>query len=102
MKITLFADPLKVSLVARDLERITRGSGPSLGDLNAAPVLVDWHLHWERIPVLTGVVAGHPERRDGLIMTSQLFALDLAHGGWARTMSRWYSLRSGPGVPLDG
>jgi hypothetical protein len=92
LKITLFADPLKIQLLAHDLERITRTTGPTESELYNAPVLLDWHLHWQPTPVLVGSVTGHPELRNGRVKTSQLFALDLGGGAWARTASRWYRL----------
>lgn len=92
MSATLFTSPLKLHLLAGDLEKISRGRGPSRGDLNGAPVLTDWRLRWDRVPVLFGQVSGHPELPDGPVMTSPIFAADFENGTWCRTLSRWYAL----------
>lgn len=89
---TILVNPRKLHLLAGDLERITRGWGPSTADLTGAPSLTNWRLSWERVPVLCGMVSGHPELADGLVATSQLFAGDFENGTWCRTMSRWYRL----------
>jgi hypothetical protein len=89
----MFADPFAMQLLARDLERIAQSNGPSSSDLRDAPVLNDWHVMLCQVPVLVGNVVGHPDRPNGAIVTSQLYALDYDSRAWARTMNRWYQLR---------
>ena len=86
------ADALAMHRLARDLERIACGQGPSADDLARAPVLRDWKLGWVPAPVLVGTLAGHPDVQAGLALTSQLYALDAEHSLWARTKNRWYVL----------
>ena len=88
----MFADPLKMQQLAGDLERIARGTGPTALQLENAPILMGWHVHVAQVAVLTGVAIGHPDRPDGPVTTSQLYALDYDTRLWARTMNRWYSL----------
>ena len=88
----MFADPLTMHQLARDLERIARGQGPTPAELRNAPLLTGWQVHPASTPVLVGSVTGHPERRDGAVVTSHLYALDFDHRLWARTMNRWYRL----------
>ena len=90
-----FADPLKLQKLARDLERIVRGAGPTAAELSRCPVLLDWRLDFVKVPTLVGVVTGHPDVGPGLARTSQLYALDIGGGRWARTMNNWYLLNRG-------
>lgn len=89
---TVFVDSSRVHLLAGDLDRISQGNGPSTRDLAAAPLLTNWRLHWEPMPVLVGQVSGHPILPDGYITTSLLFAADFPNGNWCRTLNRWYRL----------
>lgn len=93
MKPHMFADPVNMLLLAHDLERIASGTGPTVEDLEGGPILTDWHVMLCQVPVLVGRVAGHPDRRDGPVMTSQVYAIDYGSRTWARTMNRWYALR---------
>jgi hypothetical protein len=81
------------------LERIRRGEAPSAEELAAAPLLRFWCVVLdEPLPVLQGVVTGHPRLPDGhLVATSPILWLAPDRTA-ARTVSRWYRL----GVPLTG
>lgn len=71
-------------------------SGPVAGELDDAPLLVDWNFDTHpRLggAVLRGRVYGHPNYENGSrIMTSHLAVIDEADGAWARTLSRYYRL----------
>jgi len=90
-----FADAVQLHRLANDMERIARGAGPSVGDLARCPVMLDWKLDFIKVPVLVGIVAGHPDVGPGLARTSQLFGLDIEGGRWARTLNNWYALSRG-------
>lgn len=76
--------------VADDLERTAR-SGPSRAELQKAPVLMQWSLAQGGMPVLVGIVNGHPRLGPGPIRTSPVFHVS-DDRTWARTLSRWYRL----------
>jgi hypothetical protein len=79
--------------LARDLERIRDGSGPTPAELAQAPLVDRWRTlvtpHGLR---LTGAVYD-PHRFGGGATTliSQLWAAD-SNGRWVRTLSRFYRL----------
>jgi hypothetical protein len=76
-----------------DIGRIIIGTGPSDMDLLGAPLLDNWcALLVDGHCCLSGRVEGHPIRRDGLVVTSQLCAIDSPHFVWARTAGRFYRL----------
>lgn len=91
----ILANPAKLRCLADDLERISRGEGPSANDLARCPVLVKWRLHWRPATVLRGMVAGHQSAGPGPVETSLLFALDPDGGHCARTLNNWYLLKQG-------
>lgn len=68
-------------------------AGPGKADLANAPALEQWRalLGAGGMPVLWGVVTGHPQIGADFMTTSRLIAIDAAMG-WARTVSRWYRL----------
>lgn len=81
----------KLEALAMDLKRISEGSGPTLDELENAPLL-DFYAMTERpMYCLKGQVYGHPILGDGQIYTSQIFALNTPQR-WARTLTRWYRL----------
>jgi hypothetical protein len=74
--------------------RIDAGEAPTAADLADAPVLSDWKIGVDGrgLPLLIGVVIGHPRIADGHIAyTSTLIRID-AGASWARTVSRYYRL----------
>ena len=77
--------------LADDLERIASGTGPTLEELDAAPMLGSWRMTERWSIGLAGHVTAHPRLPSGPIMTSELWALQ-PEEGWARTFSRWYRL----------
>lgn len=68
-------------------------AGPSEADIATAPVLSDWMPAISPFAhvILVGEVVGHPILGARSITTSQLIAIH-PEAGWARTVSRWYSL----------
>ena len=89
--------------LADDLERIADGTGPTLEELDAAPVLGSWRMAQRWSVALAGHVSAHPRLGSGPITTSELWALQ-PHEGWARTFSRWYRLgkQQQPEPPPEG
>jgi hypothetical protein len=85
----------RLQRLADDLAGIVAGTGPSKADLDKAVLLRNFRVTERLVPCLRGLAYGHPELDTGLIMTSQLYALD-PEGRWARTLSRYYRL-----MPLD-
>jgi hypothetical protein len=81
----------RFSDLAEDLAMITVGQGPSQAELDAAPVLQDWHLTPEMGLALVGRVEGHPVLGSRWIRTSQLHYFDELRS-FARTLSRYYRL----------
>ncbi len=79
--------------LADDLEKLAQGNWPSIHENPDAPFLEQRRLAVRPVPILVGLVSGHPIlpgiRRE--IITSELVALS-ARLGWARTRSRWYRL----------
>ena len=89
----------RLRTLARDLKRLLNGT-PTLVD--DAPVIDHWQLALRQEPCLAGTVAGRPlgvGGSDRITVTSGPLFLD-AHGGYARTLSRWYRL--GLKRPGDG
>jgi hypothetical protein len=80
-----------IERLATDLGRIRRGEGPTLEELNRAPILSDWRPAVRVSPALAGSVSGHPLVAAGPAVTSQLFVLD-EELGYVRTLNRWYRL----------
>lgn len=68
-------------------------AGPSDTDIANAPILSDWMPAISPFAhvILVGEVVGHPILGKRSITTSQLIAIH-PEAGWARTVSRWYSL----------
>jgi hypothetical protein len=97
----LGSDPVALHALASDLERIARGQAPTEASLAGSPRLRYWRLGTVRVPVLIGLVEGHPNAGPGLIKTSPLAAIDMENGTWARTLNRWYSLTQ-PANGFDG
>jgi|APMI01.1.fsa_nt_gi hypothetical protein len=75
--------------LADDMEAIEEGVAPTEQDLMSAPVLTGWSQLPQQVPVIAGIVAGHPSLQN-FIMTSQVYASD--GRTWVRTLSRWYRL----------
>lgn len=86
--------------LARALELVASGHGPTLEELAAAPVLSHWRVvAGPPSHALRGSVTGHPILGDcAEMLTSDLVFLDETHR-IARTVSRWYRLDE-PG-PLE-
>lgn len=83
--------------LADDIEAIEDGAAPTEEDLLTAPTLTGWARLPQQVPVIAGLVAGHPSV-DGFMTTSQVFASD--GRSWARTLSRWYRLDD-PAIPTQ-
>jgi hypothetical protein len=83
--------PERLWELAEDLAIIKVGQGPSNAELDAAPVITDWHLAPEMGLVLVGRVEGHPDLGSRWIRTSQLYHFDELRS-FARTLSRYYRL----------
>jgi hypothetical protein len=80
------------SALAEDLSRVHQGLGPSPADLSDAPVITNWAVGMDLVPVLYGSVVGHPVIGDGhRVLTSPLWLFDPVTG-WARTQSRFNRL----------
>lgn len=76
-----------------DVRNILDGSRPLETELAGAPTLDKWcAIVVEGHCRLAGQVTDHPLRRNGLIVTSALCAIDSPHFRWARTASRFYRL----------
>ena len=69
------------------------GAVPDLSALETAPCIERWcGVVVEDLPVLVGVVTGHPRLREGArTVTSPLVRIAPSEG-WARTFSRYYRL----------
>ena len=79
-----------------DVERIKAGNAPSAEELDQAPLLDAWAFTITPVPCLIGTVFSHPLHADRrLVRTTQVMALDVESGRWARTWSRFYRL----GIP---
>lgn len=104
-RIAVSADTRSLSDRLRDLaddaEAVAAGLGPTAADLAGAPVLDGWDCDVIATPILRGRVSGHPnivENRS--VRTSEVFLTD--RRTWARTLSRWYVLRTPAGIPRAG
>lgn len=76
-----------------DLRGILQGSRPNQAELSESPILDRWcALLVDGHCRLSGQVTDHPLRRDGLIVTSALCAIDSPDFQWARTATRFYRL----------
>jgi len=83
--------------LADDMEAVEAGFGPAESDLAGAPVLDGWSQDVIATPILKGRVSGHPDIPEGRrVRTSEVYLTDRLT--WARTLSRWYVLRT----PQDG
>lgn len=80
-----------IERLAVDLARIRRGEGPTVEELDRAPILSGWRPAARVSPALAGSISGHPLLPHGPAVTSQLYVLD-EEIGYARTLSRWYRL----------
>ena len=74
-----------------DLRNIAAGRLPTNPELETAPLLDFWEMDTAPVPILVGVVQGHPLLQGPVIRTTdiQVLAPEL---GWARTLSRFYRL----------
>lgn len=93
--------PDRLRELADDIEAIEAGLGPTPADLAGAPVLDGWSYDAVAAPILKGRVSGHPCIAEGhRARTSEVYLTD--HATWARTLSRWYVLRTPEGAPATG
>ena len=93
----LGVDPLATAEIleglAADLRILAAGGSPP-PQLQEAPQLRRWGFAPKHALCLTGTTYGHPRIVDGRdAVTSELFAI-ARDRSWARTMSRYYQLRS--------
>ena len=78
----------------KDIALLEGGTLPTSSMLATAPSLDKWlSLVGVGIIQLAGFVEGHPNCRNGLVVTSPLCAIDRSLR-WARTSSRYYRLLS--------
>lgn len=77
--------------LSEHLRRIEAGDSPTIDELAAAPILVDWRLGQRTEPALVGFAVGHPALGHRPVLTSPVYYLD-AERGFARTLSRLYKL----------
>lgn len=86
---------ITLGTLANDIRQLrSHNDSPSVFTLENAPLLEQWSFATIRRPCLIGGVTGHPLLGDlSRIQTSELFAIDPS-AGWARTLSRYYRLRS--------
>jgi hypothetical protein len=61
-------------------------------------VIDRWALATRSMVSLVGSAAGHPRLGDGMVRTTEIWAID-TQAGWARTLSRLYVL--GQAATLD-
>jgi len=93
--------PDRLRDLADDVEAVAAGFGPSAADLADAPVLDGWDCDVIATPILRGRVSGHPNIVENhSVRTSEVFLTD--RRTWARTLSRWYVLRTPAGTPRAG
>lgn len=86
--------PAEIGLLrqlADDLGAIVRNGQPECAQLTQAPVLRHYQLSTRSVAVLTGYCTERPTRRDGPIMTSEIYLVDRRQR-WVRTLSRFYRL----------
>ncbi|WP_458098109.1 DUF6634 family protein [Roseomonas sp. WA12] len=76
-----------------DLRSLAAGSMPNADQLAGAPVLHAWQIITRPVPCLAGMGLGHPRLPPGPVVTTDLWAVD-ATAGWARTLSRFYRLKT--------
>lgn len=105
LRIAVSADtrslPDRLRDLADDAEAVAAGLGPTAADLAGAPVLDGWDRDAVAAPILRGRVSGHPNVVENhRVRTSEVFLTD--HRTWARTLSRWYVLRTPAGTPRAG
>ncbi len=89
-------DEAAVAETAVLLERVRQGVPMQPQNLDDAPALETWRivdLHREPpMRVIVGVVSGHPEVDDGVLLaTTGVVGLEIEEG-WARTTRRFYRL----------
>lgn len=85
-------DILRLRALAQDLEYACAGKHPRDRLIDEAPVLHNWRLAYRTEICLVGNVTGHPDMGYGhLAKTSGLWLLSKKLG-YARTLSRFYSL----------
>jgi len=93
--------PDRLRDLADDAEAVAAGLGPTAADLAEAPVLDGWDCAVIATPILRGRVSGHPNVAENHnVRTSEVFLTD--RRTWARTLSRWYVLRTPAGAPGAG
>ncbi|MEE7492211.1 hypothetical protein [Methylobacterium oryzae] len=93
--------PERLRDLADDVEAVEAGLKPEASDLADAPVLDGWSCDAVAAPILKGRVSGHPGIAEGhRVRTSEVYLTD--RRTYARTLSRWYVLRSTAGEPDAG
>lgn len=80
----------RLESVARDLRRLAEAD-PVL--LATTVELSDWFLSAGEVLCLCGIAHDHLERGTKLLRTSQVYYIN-TEAGLARTLSRWYRLRT--------
>jgi len=98
-RLLLLFEADRLERLAADLRTVANGIGPRPQDLEAAPVIDNWAFARRPMTSMVGIMVGHPRLEDGLVHTTEIWAID-RHRGWARTLSRYYVLgreRSGGG-----
>ena len=84
--------PGELRALARDLQAIAQGAGPTNADLARAARLEGWNLVVSMRGLrLAGQTIRHPILGTRRIVTSPVWILD-PRGRWARTLSRLYAL----------
>lgn len=81
----------RLERLLKDLKAIQAGSGPSADELAEAPVFDQYVILRRPVPCLAGEVLGHPRLPGGPTISSDLWVID-PEAGWARTLSRYYTL----------
>lgn len=94
--------PGKLRALAEDLDRVRKSHAPGEDRLVGTPLIRSWRIVVDPTGLrLVGYVSGHPRTRDGLAMTTQLWAAD-SDGRWIRTLSRFYRLGEPAGIEDSG
>jgi hypothetical protein len=92
-RLLLLMEADRLAALARDLRTIAEDGTPGSAELETAPVLDQWQFTQRSMVSIVGTVVGHPRLPDGLVRTTEIWALSTTHG-WARTLSRFYALGS--------
>jgi hypothetical protein len=87
--------------LADDLDDIRHGRHPNRKTLEHGPAIEGWHLATRPTACLTGRVSGHPHVGEGgIVVTTDLWVIAPVLG-YARTLSRFYSLGEPGGTLFD-